>query len=317
MILNTWTVLALLVAFTSVMIAGVLVLCIARAMTRRGLDATQREDTDGALLGLLLGTLLTVQALALPLCYWLLKSYVPHLAHTGVMCAYGVSETHPRLVDAMLALGPFSLFLGGLWFVKGWMGIRTLRPLLAAATGASAIGASIALALFIFADKGRAQIACCSEAFGGAQVAGTRGASAALSEGAVSLLHLGLASAQLLLGAALARTPARRGTALPWITALLALASAPVTLWFWRDALSPRVLGLPYHRCAFELLTDTRALGVAALFTVTGHFLLLWPPLTGRALRREELQPKLYVAALLALISAHLIVAVHWIPVNG
>ena len=97
----------------------------------------------------------------------------------------------------------------------------------------------------------------------------------------------------------------------PWLRRAL-VAAAPVGLCvsyaFWRDVLAPRVLGLPYHRCVHELLTDTVALGPAALMTLAATACTLCTPLAHGA---PALSARLFRAATLGHASALVLVAAH------
>ena len=78
-----------------------------------------------------------------------------------------------------------------------------------------------------------------------------------------------------------------------------------------RDELAPRVLGLPYHRCVYELLTDTRALGLAALLLFGATCSAAWPPLLRSAPEGERVGVALYRSGFVLHISSLLLVAVH------
>jgi hypothetical protein len=47
----------------------------------------------------------------------------------------------------------------------------------------------------------------------------------------------------------------------------------------WREAIAPRALGLEFHRCAYEIVTRSIALGPVALLTALAHLCLFALPL--------------------------------------
>ncbi|HKQ61754.1 MAG TPA: hypothetical protein VJS92_10705, partial [Candidatus Polarisedimenticolaceae bacterium] len=98
--------------------------------------------------------------------------------------------------------------------------------------------------------------------------------------------------------------------------ALLGGANLFVAHAAWTSELAPRVLGLPYHHCIYELLTDTLALGPAALMAVAGSAGLAWPLALqfGRRCDPETIgavQRAIYRYCAVALASELWIVAIH------
>ena len=310
MILNGWTVTAAFLAVCSALLGLVTLVALLRARARHR-DDDGRSVTD--LLGLLLGSLVIVRLVALPLHYLVLKSYVPFLADQGVMCAYGVTRVQAGWVRAIQALGPAFLFTAGLWLASAAASARP-RLALAAVAAALAIASSGVELIYLAADKGGEAVTCCtqfSSAPAALEQAGVRWTSSPLAEpttfGGLQLL--------LLVGAWwLARGAAARRNAPKWLGPTLALAAA-ANLWvshaFWRDELAPRVLGLPYHRCVYELLTDTRALGLAALLSLMATACVVWPPLLRGAPGGERVGRELYRTGALLQLSSLLLVIVH------
>lgn len=312
MILNGWTVTAAFLAACSTVLGLVTLVALLRARARHG--AGQGDSTSvTALLGLLLGALFVVRLVGLPLHYLVLKSYVPFLADQGAMCAYGVTRVQAEWVRAVQALGPAFLFTAGLWLAFAAACARP-RLLLASFAASLALASSVAELIYLAADKGGQAVTCCTQ-FSSAPATlervGVQWAASPLAHPAsFALLQL-----VLLAGAAwMGRSDARHRGARAWFGPLLALAGAAnlaVSHAFWRDELAPRVLGLPYHRCVYELLTDTRALGLAALLLLGATACAVWPPLLRGARDGARVGVALYRAGFVLHLSSLLLVVVH------
>jgi len=312
LILNGWTVTAAFLAACSTVLGLVTLVALLRARTRHPVGEGDASSLK-ALLGLLLGALFTVRLFGLPLHYLVLKSYVPFLADQGVMCAYGVTRVQAEWVRAVQALGPAFLFTAGLWLA---FAAACARPRLALASVAAslALASSIAELIYLAADKGGQAVTCCTQ-FSSAPATlervGVQWTASPLAHPAsFALLQL-----VLLVGAPwMGRAAAVHRSARAWLGPLLTVAAAAnlaVSHAFWRDELAPRVLGLPYHRCVYELLTDTRALGLAALLLFGATCSAAWPPLLRSAPEGERVGVALYRSGFVLHISSLLLVAVH------
>ena len=114
----------------------------------------------------------------------------------------------------------------------------------------------------------------------------------------------------------LARTKRALAGFRPWGLCALTLASGWVDLIAWGEVIAPRALGLEFHRCALELLTDSIALGPTALLAALAHLGLLSLP--GVALWRAR-EPegcaraarKIAAAAALIFVTELAVLAVH------
>jgi len=284
-------------------------------------------DAHGPLLGLLLAVLAALQLVGVPLFYLVLQGYVPGLADRGVMCAYGVTRIQPELVRMTQVLGPLALYAAALWLAfASAAGEReaqggAARPLhlaLALCAGALGLAQSAAALAYFVAPKGVTEVTCCGAVTGAAAAAlrldpGTRDS----NFGAPWVFW----SAQLLLALALGLR-GRAGTV--WgvrgvrlgkfsdlALAALACGMAWISYAFWRDQLAPAVLGLPYHRCVYELLTETRGLGFAALCQAMALALATWPLLLRWAGDAGEAGARAARGSLVLALSGALIVAVH------
>jgi hypothetical protein len=316
LILNGWTVTAAFLAVCSAALGLVTVAALLRARARARARRAAHQGEAGSLadlLGLLIGALVIVRLVALPLHYLVLKSYVPFLADQGVMCAYGVTRVQAGWVRAVQTLGPAFLFTGGLWLALAAASARP-RLVLAGVAASLALISSVSELIYLAVDKGGQAVTCCTQ-FSSVPAtferAGVRWTASPFAQpvvfGALQLVLLGGAWS-------MARSTMGRRNARALLGPALALAGV-ANLWvshvFWRDELAPRVLGLPYHRCVYELLTDTRALGLAALFLLMATACVVWPPLLRRAPGGEQVGRALYRAGAWLQLSSLLLVVLH------
>lgn len=273
-----------------------------------------------------------VRAVAWPLFYLVLDSYVGEMAPLGVMCAFGVTRVEPELVLALQILKPLALWGAGLWLLWALVDRRaSTAPLLgirlaaAVPLGLLALAESAVEIVYVTREKLGATVTCCSQLLTSSAAPsiglGAMGLTP-LPSGASSLWIFGLANALVIgLAARLGRTGIRQGTAgslVAIVAALFAANNLVITHAAWTVHLAPRVLGLPYHHCVYELLTDTIALGPAAALAVVGNAGLLWPLLL--QLRRGQapevvgaIQRRVYALCAVALASELLIAAIHGI----
>ncbi len=335
MILNVHTVVALFLAGVGAVLAlgmGIVASGALGASRRASRDPDARAidalDDRAHLLALVVAVLAAVRFLAWPFFYALLDSYVPDLAAYGVMCSFGVTLIDAPLVAAVQWLKPVALFGLGLWGLLALVDRRSIRPTLLPARITLAVPlAAVVLAdcaveaVYLVREKVSRPVTCCTrfrdtEA---AQVADNLSPLAIFADAspAATLGAYFIAGAALV---AVATLLARRRRATHWVPAglvgLLGLANLVITQWSWIDAVAPRVLGLPYHHCPYELITDTPALGFAALCAVGGSAGLLWPAALATCRRRAPeavaaVQRGVYGVCAVALASELLIVGVH------
>jgi hypothetical protein len=336
MILNVATVVSFfLAALGGLLAAAAIVVALATWWAQRRAPTPTRRQTveNGAhLLVLLLGVLGLVRLLAWPHFYWLMKSYVPTLAQYGVMCVFGVTRIQPHLVLALQIVKPLALLGIGLWWAVTRAhrrdGTRALLPAqlaLAVPVAGLALVDSALEARYLLSEKIGQRVTCCTQFL--------RTDAASLPPGGTAWFVPADASSQAVLGSYLAANllviagciylgkrglPSNRplGALLGLAAALGGAANLVVAHWAWIEALAPKVLQLPYHHCLYELLTDTPALGLAALMTVAGNGCLIWPAVLqlwrSRAPQAvDEMQRHVYELAAVALASALLIAVVH------
>jgi len=336
LILNAWSVATGFLAIVGIVLGAAGLVVAARALVaggaRSALEPGADASVDRARLAFLIGgVLLIVRFLAWPLFYGTLKSFVPELSTQGVMCAFGVTRIDPARVHALEFAKPLVLALLG----AGWIltaappegspneaaAVRRVRlVLLALAGGLAVFECGLELA-WLFADKGGREVTCCSTFFGSeaARVDASIGPLASLRElGPVAELGLLFGGGAATIAAALWLRRSR-GTALAVVAlAVFTLIQVPVAVQVWVDVVAPSVLGLPYHHCPYELVTETLALGPAAAMGVLGRAALALPafglllaksaPLHAFAARRRALGlGALWLGSELLITTVHLL----------
>jgi hypothetical protein len=249
---------------------------------------------------------------------------VPDLAVYGVMCAFGVTRIRPELVASIEIMSPLVLLALGFWWVMARVDRRTeTAPLLGARFTLAVPIAALALAectvriVYLLVEKASRPVTCCTQFLEtrGSELANTlTSAKLAIDAPAIALASYYGLHAAVILFALRARHESRR--ALVFLVVALALANVLLTYRVWFGVVAPRVLELPYHHCIYELLTDTLALGPAALLAVCGTGAVLVPALLEpfRARAPEAVvaqQRKLWALGAVALASEALMVGVH------
>jgi hypothetical protein len=332
-ILNPWTVSSLFLSVVGLALAASALAVVlrgagaARANTKRA--ASEAAEDRGHLLVIVVAVLALVRLIAWPQFYLLLKSYVPELAPFGVMCAFGVTRIEPTLVAAIELSKPLALFGFGFWWLivllerrADQAGFARARNRVAVALALCAAGECALEIVYVLRDKVGHPVTCCTQFLDTAAANGAGSAAAAESGFLGGSLALYCAVNALAVGLAIAasRAPQTRSRWRAPLTALalavLAVANLCVTYATWVAVVAPRVLGLPYHHCMYELLTDTPALGLAAVLACAGGACAIWP--LGLALFKsrapevvERLQSSVYAAAALATASSVFTVLVH------
>lgn len=336
MILNVSTVISFFLAGIGLVLALAAVIVAAwswRAWRRASERAGKQAIEDRVhLLALIVGVLGCVRLLAWPHFYLLLKSYVDDLAVFGVMCVFGVTRIHPELVLLLQTIKPILLLSIGLWWLLGFVDRKTkataflgVRLVGAIPLAALAMVDCLAEIAYLIREKVGQRVTCCTQFLDTA--AATTGVGTGPFEtigldsswatfGVYVLLHAVVIVAALYLRRRAAAVEGSIGLLAPAVVMAVGLASLAATRWVWIDIVAPIVLQLPYHHCIYELLTDTTALGLAAILAIAGHGCLVWPLLLqawrGHAKSAiSALQSSIYGLCAVAVLSEVLIVGIH------
>jgi hypothetical protein len=296
MILNSY---AVLVAFVGIVRLGVgvsLASLAGRALCRgrRVVDSTAGQRvSDRFYLLLVLGVaLFGLNLLSWPLLYLLLQSYVAEFPE--VMCIYGVtrigegsqgaSRHLPMLLIFLQASKPLVVLVGGAWFVLYLINRRCdgapLLPrllLLALPLGISGGVDAGAELTYIGLSKSEDPLpsGCCTSPRADDRFV-PQGMTDEESRGALTVAFYG-GNAILMLGAGLVT----RGGRVPGIFALTVLVSTAtamtaVSAAFLIDVSAPKLLHLPLHHCAYDLLPRVPEAAVAMALYVAGVFCIAW-----------------------------------------
>ncbi|MBT8484110.1 MAG: hypothetical protein HKO59_12300 [Phycisphaerales bacterium] len=326
MIVNVWTITAGFLAVVGAalaVLAGLVAIQTIRGV--KGAERTRREwlEDRGHLLTLLVGVLALVRLVAWPHFYLLLESYVPDLAAYGVMCVFGVTRIEPELVRLLQWGKPVLLAGLGFWWVLGLADAdaTTTRPLRVRTwlTIPLALGVLVECGIeliYLLREKVGQPVTCC------ARFRDTE--AAAISDNLSPLYGLSVQTpavtvvayvAGSLLVAVAATWLSRRPRPAPvaaWLLVAGVAVSLLLTHWAWVDVVAPRVLRLPYHHCTYELLTDTIALGPAAVLTIFGHVAVVMPPwLAIAGAQSPRWDGRLYRTGAIAIVSSLVIVGLH------
>ncbi len=285
-----------------------------RSWGRHERDAEGRQTLEDRahLLLLLAGVLLWLNVLSWPTFYLLLQSYVPQWP--GVMCIYGVtrigtgslgvSRYLPPLVTALQAIKPALVFLSGAWFVLHLVNRRTRTApwtgrVLVLLLGSGLLGVADAAAeityLVIPKQEEFLSAGCCTTAFAEASDASrflpkirVDSRNAPWLYAAYYAVNVGLA-----LTLAISSRPGRRRLSAARLLpiALTAVLSAAVNALFLVEVAAPRLLHMPDHHCAYDLVAKAPMSLVAVALFIAGGFCVGWAFVAARLGDGPESRP--------------------------
>jgi hypothetical protein len=301
MILNAYAVLDMFLSLLRLGL-GVLVFGLGFCAWRTWLRDTSAPDSRKALedrcylLFLLAGLLLVLNIASWPLFYLLLQSYVPQWP--GVMCIYGVtrigagsvgtSRFLPSLVSALQGMKPALVFLSGAWLVLHLINRRThtapltgrVLVLLLAVGLLAATDAAAEIAYLVIPKKEEFPSGgCCTEAFD-AETRASRFLPGALTEEnelpyLYALYYAVNAGVIAGLVGVRFRSHVLPGRRLALLLAGVVLAVVVNTV-FLIEVAAPRLLGLPYHHCPYDLLPAAPESLLAVALFLTGSAAVGW-----------------------------------------
>lgn len=280
MILNAY---AVLDAFVSLLRLGLglvligLVVATWRMWQRGAVTGEARNTFEDRtyLLYMLGGLLVGLNVISWPIFYLLLQSYVPHWP--GVMCIYGVTQIGqgsigpsrflPTLTATLETTKPLLVFLSGGWFVLYLINKQTrTAPLSARVLAVLLLGAGVGVAdaavelayLVIPKTEEFLSVGCCVEAFVLEQRAARFLPSGQVPQDYVAWLHLAY---YLVTGVMIVGLTWQRRTGAMSVSAGIALvAGALATLLtnavFLVEVAAPRLLHMPHHHCAYDLVSQ-------------------------------------------------------------
>jgi hypothetical protein len=266
------------------------------------------------LLFLLGGFLLCLNVIAWPVFYLLLQSYVPEWP--GVMCIYGVtrigtgslgpSRYLPSLVIGLQIAKPALVFLSGAWFVLYLLNRRArtapltgrvVLVLLAAGLLAAADAAAEVAYIAIPKKEEFLSGGCCTAVFDTQSHTARFLPAALVKDNHDSWLYAAYfgVNAALVLGADICARVCRRRLPRLGLPVLLLLAAIGVAVngVFLVEVAAPRLLGLPYHHCPYDLVPRAPESLVAIALFLGGTFAVGWACVAAWLGRDSEVRPLL------------------------
>ena len=296
MIVDARTIALLFVDGLSALLIGGL--CVIALVARFGRRPAAELEGLASLLALCAAALLALRIVAWALFFLVLDGYVQSFAPNGVMCAFGVVQLRPELAQAALLAKPVAIGALLVWWSlayaeQGRSGSAFLRLRFAAI---APIAALIALEVvcemnWLGAEKVTAAVTCCSAALDPRRLESGFRSTAILGLSGSSILAVLFACKLLLTGLCVKASRADVALKLSWTLPFVTLSSAIALLDLvaWREAVAPRALGLEFHRCAYELVTRSFALGPVALLAALAHLALFALPVLALFHAREPI----------------------------
>jgi hypothetical protein len=249
------------------------------------------------LLFLLGGFLLCLNVIAWPVFYLLLQSYVPEWP--GVMCIYGVtrigtgslgpSRFLPSLVTGLQFAKPALVFLSGAWFVLYLLNRHTRTApltgrvvLVLLAAGLLAVADAAAEVAYVAIPKKEEFLSggCCTGVFDTRSHTSRFLPAALVPENEDWWLYAAYfgVNAALVLGSDVCARLCRRQVPRAGLLSLLVLAGLGVVVngVFLVEIAAPRLLGLPYHHCPYDLVPRAPESLVAVALFLGGTFAVGW-----------------------------------------
>lgn len=294
MILNFYTVVFLFQAVLSLILA---VICLVGTIVMLRMSSSQGGITSGEqmkrdqrvlLLGSVLTCLLTIRLMSWFAFYGLMESYVPQVI--GAMCPFGVANASPTQSLILQTSRMAVLVAGGCWLsfcAVHWLSregalykvvIRLAVPLLLLV-----VFDSVADLRFLTARREGVEVSCCTTVretrFSLSNLPGTS-SEETQPTGTTTGLFL-IAGILVCLCWVLQRrldpklSPALGRLGLMGVSTL-GLGFLQIAYAVYTEDLSPRLLGLPFHHCPYELLTRTPDFLIIGLLVLVGGLAPLW-----------------------------------------
>ncbi len=252
-------------------------------------EGKQRLDHRLLLLGSVLICLLAIRLLSWLGFFWLMESYVAHVP--GAMCPFGVDAATPGESRTLQWSRLAVFFAGGGWvsfYAVHWLSRKQ-------AFHKSLVGLAVPLLLlvafdcvadlrFTTAKREGVEVSCCTTVRETPSIPSNLPANASsdFQQNPPALTRLFLLGAVLAgLGWVLSNllgkwdSPKAAPLVLPGLS-VLGLYFLLIAYGDYVAVISPRLLGLPFHRCPFELVTRTPDFALIALLSLLGGFAPLW-----------------------------------------
>ena len=299
MILNGYAILLLLLNFIRLPLALLVAILGISAVWQfpRRLQPEQRAPLEGRayLLMMVALWLVGLNVLSWPLFYWLLQSYVPEWP--DVMCIYGVTQIGtgslgtsrflPGLIATVQLLKPLLLFLCGSWFVLYWVNRYTetavlLRRVIVASllVGLVSVADASLEASYVVIPKREdlPSVGCCTMNVAPRSAAfSATGSLHNAEDGWLLPSYYGVNTLMIAALAVQLAIPRRQMSNLELASLLVGmLVAAAISYHFLVQVASPRILHLPHHRCAYDLISLAPESVVGIVLFVLGSLAIGW-----------------------------------------
>ncbi len=316
MILNGYTILSLFLCILRLMLSVVIVATgwsswrLARRISQ--LDEREAVESRSYLLFLSAIVLMGINVASWPVFYALLQSYVREWP--AAMCIYGVTQIGagtqgisrflPGLLTSLQWTKPLLLFLCGAGFVLYLINRRTRsaaiqqRVIIALLfIGLGTMFDSAVEAAYLVIPKKEIHLAggCCTNPLDEIQQAEKFIPRLQLDErqrprlaGAYYLLNLSLIATLFGVTVGVSRESIRTWR---WPLLLIASAALPLSLWYLVEIAAPTILRLPFHRCAYDLITVAPESMLAVAFYLLSCCCVGWACLAAQVGRCEQTAP--------------------------
>lgn len=314
MLLNGYTVLSVFLCVTRLLIAVAVVavgLSVRRMLKHSsGIDQQQTIENRGYLLFLSASVLIALNVVSWPVLYLVLQSYVREWP--AIMCIYGVTKIGagtigasrflPALVTTLQWTKPLVVFVSGAGFVLYLINRRTPsgpilnRVLLALLlTGGVTVADSLVEIGYLTIPKSEVRVAggCCTTTLEAVTQASkfTPGLRVPESQRPYLIAACYALNLAVMAGLLLNVLQPRRGNGpLTWLLYAGALLSIPVSLLYLVEIAAPAILGLPFHHCAYDLISVAPESTLAVGLFLLGCFSVGWSWVAGRFGRCDQTQ---------------------------
>jgi hypothetical protein len=301
--------LTLLRLAVALVIVAIGVSALRRAASSAPPDGDNRYETRCYLLFLLGFLLLGANLASWPVLYLLLQSYIPQWP--GVMCIYGVTQIGagseglsrylPVILTVLQITKPLMIFGSGAWLILYLVNRGTHSSpvaggvvLVATAVGLLAVFDSALEGAYLTIPKEEEWLSagCCTSS---SIRLGSASSAPVYSIGDRPLLSVACLGGNLAIIAVLSHSLRRRGAESQPVGLAVVLIAALVMLLvdgiFVTEVAAPILLRLPYHHCAYDLISAAPVAIVAITLAIAGTFAVGWACVASWWARNTETEP--------------------------
>jgi len=315
MVLNGYTVLSVFFCLLRLLLSLVVVTVgiAAWRLSRQSYNTDRAETIENRsyLLMLAATVLIGMNVASWPLLYLVLQSYVPQWP--GVMCIYGVTKIGagtmgasrflPVLLTGLHWTKPLLVFLSGSGYVLYLINRRTRTAqiqrrvvLVVLLMGGGSLVDSLLEGAYLTVPKTEilSEGGCCTNALEIVQQASKFDPRIHLNASQRPYLIATYYGLNLALIAGLfvhvIYKPPQSSRIWQWPLLIAGLLSIPIGLLFLVEVAAPAILGLPFHHCAYDLITAAPESVLSVILLLGGCFSVGWSSIAGRFGRCDQSQ---------------------------